>query len=119
MPAVKIGAKSLDVELTGAESVWAMRRSLSIPAENIVGAQALGPKWWKTLGFRIPGTALPGVIIAGTYVKTGDRAFVYWSRRYKEVLQINLQNHRYNRVLVGVDDAKALAEAINMAITGC
>ena len=118
MPTVKIGAKSLEVQLTAAEAFWGMHRSLSIAAENIVGAQTLGPKWWLTLGFRIPGTALPGLFIAGTYVRKGDRAYVSWGRK-KEVLQINLRNHRYNRVILGVDDAKALAEAINMAITGC
>ena len=118
MPQVTIGAKSLKVDLSRAEAFWGMHRSLDIPAENIAGAQALTQGWWKTLGFRIPGTALPGVIIAGTYIKKGDRAYVSWTRN-KEVLQINLKNHRYNRILLGVDDAKALAEAINMAITGC
>jgi hypothetical protein len=118
MPQVTIGAKSLKVDLSRSEAFWGMHRSLDIPAENISGAQALGQGWWKTLGLRIPGTALPGVIIAGTYIKKGDRAYVSWTRN-KEVLQINLKNHRYNRILLGVDDAKALAEAINMAITGC
>lgn len=118
MPVVALGTKSLNVELSRKEAFWGMHRSLDIPAENIAGAQALGPGWWKTLGFRIPGTALPGVIIAGTYLQKGDRAYVSWTRN-KEVLQINLKNHRYSRLVLGVDDAKALAEAINMAITGC
>lgn len=119
MPTLDIDAKSLKVDLKPSEVVWGMHRSFDISAENIAGAQVLGKSWWKTLGFRIPGTALPGVIIAGTYLQKGDRAFVYWTRSNKEVLQINLRNHRYNRLVLGVDDANALAETINMAITGC
>jgi hypothetical protein len=37
----------------------------------------------------------------------------------QEVLQINLKGHTYSRIIVGVKDAKALAEEINTAITGC
>jgi hypothetical protein len=34
-------------------------------------------------------------------------------------LQLNLSGRPYNRVFIGVDDAAALAEQINDAITAC
>ena len=118
MPKIVIKAKSLTVELSASEKIWAMHGSLDIASEHILGAEPLSPRWWKTLGLRIPGTALPGLIVAGTYRAYGDRSFVYWTRK-KQPLQINLYNHRYNRLIVGVDDADAWADAINAAIVSC
>jgi hypothetical protein len=118
MPKIVIKAKSLKVELSASEKIWAMHGDLDIASENILGAEPLNPRWWKTLGLRIPGTALPGLIVAGTYLARGDRVFVYWTRK-KQPLQINLHNHGYNRLIVGVDDADAWADAINAAIVSC
>lgn len=118
MPSIVIKAKSLEIELSTLEQILAVHGDLEIAAEHVVGAEPLAPRWHKGLGLRIPGTALPGVVVAGTYRAYGDRVFVYWTRK-KQPLQINLFNHRYNRVIIGVDDAEAWADAINAAITGC
>ena len=90
---------------------------MTVPGKQVVGAQVLGKGWWKTLGLRI-GTGLPGVAIMGTFVKKGDRAYVSWTKG-KQVLQINLSGNKYSRIVLGVEDAEALAEDINTAITGC
>ena len=117
MAKVTINPANLRVELTLAEQILGVHGSLTVPGKQVVGAQALGKGWWKTLGLRV-GTALPGVMLAGTFIRKGDLAYVSWSRG-QEVLQINLTGHKYSRILVGVDDAEALAEDINAAITGC
>lgn len=117
MAKVTINPANLRVELTLAEQILGVHGSLTVPGNQVVGAQALGKGWWKTLGLRI-GTALPWVMLAGTFIRKGDLAYVSWTRG-KQVLQINLKGNRYSRILVGVDDAKALAEDINVAITGC
>ena len=118
MPTIHIDARELRVELSTAEQIWGLHRSLSIPAENIVGAQPLEKRWWFGLGWRIPGSMIPGVVIAGTYIQRGDKAFVSWMRG-TEPLQINLTGHKYTRVIVGVKDAKGHADAINAALTEC
>lgn len=117
MAKVTIGVDSLRVELGFWERVLGVHSSLTIPAANVVGAQALGKGWFWGLGLRV-GTGVPGVAIAGAFLKKGDWAYVSWFRK-QEVLQINLTGHRYSRVIVGVDNAKALADAINVAITAC
>jgi hypothetical protein len=117
MAKVTINPANLRVELSASQKFWGLHGSLTLPGKQVVGAQALGKGWWKTLGLRV-GTSLPGVMIAGTFIRKGDWAFVSWSRG-KQVLQINLTGHKYSRILVGVDDAEALAEDINAAITGC
>ena len=116
---VVVGRDRIDVKLTRGEAFWGMHGSISIPGENVVGAQVLPKNWWKGLGLRVPGTGLPGLAIMGRFVWGQDRAYVSWTRAHKEVLQINLQGHKYSRVVLGVDNAKALADLINMAITEC
>ena len=117
MAKVTINPANLRVTLTRGEAFWGFHKSLTVPGSQVVGAQVLGAKWYRTLGLRV-GTGLPGVMIAGTFVRKGDKAFVSWTRG-KQVLQINLRDGAYNRIVVGVDDAEALAEEINTAITGC
>lgn len=117
MAKVSINPANLRVQLTVAEQILGVHGSLTVPGKQVVGAQALGKGWWQTLGLRI-GTGLPGVMLAGTFVRKGDRAFVSWSRG-KQALQINLTGNKYSRIVVGVDDAEALAEEINAALTGC
>ena len=117
MAKISINPANLRVELTLGEAFWGFHKSITVPGKQVVGAQALSKGWWKTLGMRV-GTGLPGVMIAGTYIRKGDRAYVNW-KRGEQVLQINLSGHKYSRIVVGVRDAEALAEEINTAITGC
>lgn len=118
MAKVTINPANLRVELSKNEAFWGFHRSLTVPGTQVVGAQALGKGWWKTLGLRVPGTGLPGLMIAGTYIRSGNKAYVSWTRG-KQALQINLKGSKYSRIVVGVDDAEALADEINTAITGC
>jgi hypothetical protein len=109
---------SVTVELTGPEAFWGFHKDIEVWAPNVVGAQSLGKGWLRTLGLRVPGTAIPGLVIYGTYKWRGDNAYVSW-RRGTQPLQINLTNHKYSRIIVGVPNAAALAEEINNALTGC
>ena len=118
MAKVTINPANLRVELTPAERLWGLHGSLTVPGKQVVGAQALGKGWMSTLGLRLPGTGLPGLLIAGTYVRKGEKAYVSW-KRGEQVLQVNLSGNKYSRIVVGVQDAEALAEEINTAITGC
>lgn len=109
---------NLHVNLSRGEKLAALHGDLVIPLRNIVGAEVLGKGWWTGLGLRIPGTGLPGLLIAGTYIKRGDRAFVCW-RRPQQVLQINLTDGNYSRLIIGVEDAESWVDTITMYITSC
>ncbi|MEY4078958.1 MAG: hypothetical protein RIS80_727, partial [Actinomycetota bacterium] len=47
MPNIVIKAKSLDIELSSSEKIWAMHGSISLPADKVIGAEPLQPRWWK------------------------------------------------------------------------
>ena len=118
MPNIELTDTELRITLTAGEKLAALHGDLTFAGTQIRGAEVLDAKWWWQLGLRVPGTAIPGLIIAGTYLRKGDRAFVSW-RRGKQALAINLRGARFDRVILGVDDAKALADQINDAIISC
>jgi hypothetical protein len=62
----------------------------------------------------VPGTGLPPFIVAGTYLKKGDRAFVSYFKGQTPV-EIKLSGGRFTRLIIGLDDLPA-AEAIVKAL---
>lgn len=103
---------SLNIELTVAEKVFGLHRNLTVPIENVTGAKVLDKTFGRTLGLRLPGTGIPGLILAGRFVRAGEVAWVSWTRG-DQVLQIDLTAHRLTRIVIGVADAQAAAQLIN------
>ncbi|WP_238482269.1 hypothetical protein [Noviherbaspirillum aridicola] len=67
------------------------------------------------LGLRIPGTHVPGLLTAGTFIKGGDRQFVYTSRKLQTIV-IELAGNDWTRLVIGVPDARAEAARINACV---
>ena len=107
----------ITVELSFWEKVGALHGDLFIPVTSLRGALPAEKGWQRTLGARIPGTFVPGLAIYGTY-RWKNRDFVAW-KRGQQVLQLNLSGRPYTHVFVGVEDAAALADQINDALTAC
>ena len=114
MATITIENSTLTVKLTMLEALAAMRGGYSVPLSKVTGAEVVDRKFWASLGFRVPGTALPPFIIAGTYLKKGDRAFVHWSRKLTP-LQINLHDAGYDRLVIGMENAEEWAQKISAA----
>ena len=127
MPKLELTDDQLIIRLTPAEKLAALHGDLKVNGVAIRGAAVAEKKWWMNLGMRVPGTAIPGVVIAGTYLKRGDRAFVSWTRKAGQPLEITLaakmvpdaRGTKYTRIIVGIDDAQAWADKINDAIVSC
>ena len=118
MPKLAFQQTELIITFSTGEKMAALHGTMVVPLANIIGAEVLGKGWWTSLGLRVPGTALPGLVIAGTYLKKGDRAFVSW-KRGRQVLQVNLTGYGYDRLVVGVDDAEEWVDTITTYLTSC
>ena len=97
-------------ELVGLHKLWALKSRLRIPLAHIREVRpdptvTLG--WWK--GWRVPGTHLPGVIVAGTYYQDGRRTFWDVTRPEKAIV-VELVNEPYDELIVDVPDPR---EAVN------
>ena len=118
MTELKLAPDALKIKLSPGEKLAAFHGDMVVPWSAVRGAQVLERKWWHGLGLRVPGTGLPGLLIAGTFIWRRDRAFVVW-RRGQQVIQINLDGANYTRIVLGVADADLAADQINSALTGC
>jgi hypothetical protein len=126
MPKLVLNDDKLTIRLSPSEKLAACRGDVTVNGIAIRGAAVMDKSWWKNLGFRI-GTGLPGVIIAGTFIQPGDRAFVSWTRKAGLPLEITLaakmapdaRGTKYTRIVVGVEDAQGWADKINDAIVAC
>ena len=127
MAKLELSDDRLIIRLSAAEKLAAVHGDITVNGVAIRGAAVADKKWWMTLGLRVPGTAIPGLIIAGTYLQRGDRAFVSWTRKQGLPLEITLaakmnpaaRGTKFTRILIGTDDAQAWADKINDAIVAC
>ncbi len=115
MPKIELTTNELIVRLKLWESILSFQKSIHIPLKNVRGAtDDDGFSGWK-LGIRSPGTGIPGIISAGTYLKSGDWQFVFVTRGTHRVV-IELNHNKYKRLIVGVKNARELVVEINAAI---
>jgi len=95
----------LTIEVRGWHQFWAFKRKLHVPRSAVRAVRRLPHDalrgMWK--GWRVPGTHLPGVIVAGTYFKDGERHF--WDVRHPDsAIEIELDGQTYDRLFVEVPD---------------
>ena len=114
MAKIELSEGQLQVCLSLGEKLAAIHGNLTIDRSNVVSAAVVPTKFWRTLGWRVPGTGLPPLIVAGTYLRKGDRAFVSYFKGQVPV-EIRLSGHRFTRLIIGVDTLPA-AEAIVKAL---
>jgi hypothetical protein len=114
---VTIKNDHLQVSIRAFEAVQALQGTFSVPLTSILGATE-DPNFIRagSLGGRAPGTGLPGVVARGTFRKSGERTLSLWSRN-QEIVVIQLIGHKWDRIIVGSDDAKSLVALINRALT--
>jgi hypothetical protein len=115
MPVLELTKDKLVVHLRPWERLASLHQSIRIPLAHVRGATADdGYRGWE-LGLRAPGTGLPGILHAGTFYKNGDRQFVFIGRK-THPLVIELANERWQRIVLGLADARGAAAAVSRAI---
>jgi hypothetical protein len=100
-----IDADQLRIELTRMERFWAIHldKTITVPLTQIRQVSTeVPPTTWQEI--RSPGTAVPGVIKAGTYYQNRVRSFWYTQPK-KPVLALELAPDAYYRkVVLAIDD---------------
>jgi hypothetical protein len=103
MARVEVAGDRLSIQIEGMDRLWSLRSRLEIPLAHVAGVEAdpAAARGWK--GWRAPGAHVPGVIVAGTFHRQGDR--VFWDvRDAARAVVIRLTDERYARLVIGVDD---------------
>lgn len=90
----------LRIEMQGLEKFWTLKSRIVLPRAAIANIEydpAVPPK--KTLAlpfFKFPGTVLPGIMFAGTFVKRGEREFWYIHFKNPGVISITTKQGSFN-----------------------
>ena len=105
------------VAVRGWSTVWALKRRLRFPLTRVRAVRwdpAVAKGWWK--GWRVLGTHIPGVIVAGTFYRRGGREF--WDVRGSgsKALTLELDQCPYRRLVVDVADPPGTVALINAAL---
>jgi hypothetical protein len=104
MVKVSIQSDAVVFEVQGLHKLWAFKSRLEVPRVHIKNVRAdpdAARGFWK--GFRMPGTHLPGILVAGTFFKGGKRFF--WDVRNKQnTIVVELEGDPYDQLIIEVED---------------
>lgn len=117
MATVTLAGDTMTVEVQGLDKLWSLKSRLEIPLAHIRGATADPAIAREHHGWHGPGAYLPGVLAAGTFHQDGER--VFWDVHHPaNVIVIELQDERFKRLIIEVDDPAATITAIEKAVSG-
>jgi hypothetical protein len=114
MSSVSMNPAELTVELSLAEKVAGLHGDVTIPLSAITAVEVVPDALAAAHGLRAPGLSLPGVRKIGTWRTKHGAEFVV-AGRGQAGIRLTLTGHKLASVLIGVDDADALAEHIRAA----
>jgi hypothetical protein len=111
MATVQLTPTTLTVRLTRFERFFGLLHDLEVPRAAVRSAELVPEPIDEMRGMRAPGLALPGRRKVGTWRRPGERTLVC-VRKGQPAVRIRLDGARYDTLLVGSDDAAALADTL-------
>jgi hypothetical protein len=108
MATVTTTPQALRVTLTTTEKVLGLLRDLEVPRSSVTSVEAVADGLAAARGLRAPGLGLPGVRKIGTWRARGEKSLVS-VRRGQPAVRVRLAGQRFDSLLLGTDDAAALA----------
>ncbi|HZE07616.1 MAG TPA: hypothetical protein VE110_02565 [Gemmatimonadaceae bacterium] len=102
-------------EVEGWDKLWALKSQLEIPLAHIKEAR-VDPEaargWWH--GLRLPGTNIPGLLTAGTFLQSGGAVF-FDVHNTDRTIVVELDHETYQRLVIEVEDPAQTAATIEAA----
>ncbi|MFV5686125.1 hypothetical protein ACM55I_11830 [Flavobacterium sp. GB2R13] len=88
-----------------------MKSKITISKENIIRAYQNENEFTFWKGFRLPGTEIPGIIIAGTFYKKGKN---FWDvMNKKNALIVELKDNYYKKLILRVANPEETMRLLN------
>lgn len=118
MPQFEITESELIVHLDKWEQLFSFVHKVKVPLSQVVAVRENNGLDGLKLGWRLPGTHIPFVLAAGTFISKGARQFVY-RRGGLQTVVIDLKGNAWARLIIGITDASRETLRINAAISSC
>ena len=116
---LEFNEEKIEVIMNSQAKFLAVRNDpLVIPINNIIQAHDTLPKQ-SSSDLRMPGTAIPGSIKAGTYLTENDNKEFWFikTRDSNSIITIELKDHEFDRIVVESEKSKEWIERINKIIS--
>ena len=114
MPKLEITPSGLIVNLSFMERLASVSGTIHVPWRHVRGATE-DDGMHGDIGMRRVGCSIPGVLHAGTFRRKGDSQFIFAKPR-QHLVVVELEDEKWARLVLGVADARAAANAINAAL---
>lgn len=101
-------------EIKGLHKLWAFKSQLTIPEEHIIEAVSYDKTLHSFFGLRMPGTNLPGIITAGSYMVDDGTIFCDIVHHAKTIV-VDLKDEHYKRLVIEVEDPQAAIKLLQNA----
>ncbi|HET9684731.1 MAG TPA: hypothetical protein VFP15_11550 [Gemmatimonadaceae bacterium] len=116
MVSISIDGDRVHFDVQGVDKLWAFKSHLDMPLEHI-RAVRIDPDeakgWWH--GLRLPGTNLPGVIVAGTFHQA--EGWVFFDVHDPErTIVVDLEHEHYKHLVIEVADPQGEVARLQAAI---
>ena len=115
MAVVSVADGVLTVEIEGWRRLWALRRRVEVPLGHVRGATADPGMVREPKGIKAGGTHVPGVLVAGTFRRAGEK--VFWDvKDPAKAVVIELAGAAFARLVVEVADPRETVALIERAL---
>jgi len=120
MTEIELDADRLVARIRGVDKVLALKSELTVALTHIKGAEVSPPdvrqRWRNPLRMHIPGTDLPFVVMAGSFLfRDGQHAF--WDVHNPDrTIVVRLAHEPFDCLVLEVADPEATVAGINGAI---
>ena len=97
----------VDFDVQGLHKLWALKSRIRVPLGHVKGVRVdpeAARQVWK--GWRLPGTHLPGVLVAGSFLKDGKWTFWDVGQTARAIL-VELTDERYHQLIIEVADPES------------
>lgn len=116
MVELRVVGGTIEIDVRGLHQLWALKQRIRVPLSAVRSVRRMERAeirgLWK--GWRVPGTHLPGWLIAGTFYKAGERHF--WDVRNAErAIAITLRGARYDRLFIELEDPESALRSVSEA----
>ena len=108
MSSILVSDDAVTVRLSPLSRIAGLLRDQVVPRTAVTEVEVVDDGLSAARGVRAPGLAIPGRRKIGTWRGRGVRRFVD-VRAGQPALRLHLQGQRYHELLIGHDDAAALA----------
>ncbi len=92
-------------EIQGLHKLWTLKSQLTIPADHIVKVYKNTEDVSGYLGLRMPGTYIPGIITAGSYIARNGTIFCDFTDN-NNIIVIELKDEHFKKLVVEVENVE-------------